>query len=714
MRTFWTCILILSGYWTIAQSVVSGTITANGERLIGVNVFIKGSFDGAMTDESGRFSFRTKRTGKLSLVCTYIGYVDFNVTDDVLKLNNLNIELKETIQAMEAVTITANTISTGKNVKYESLNSLDIVTTAGANGDVMAALKTMPGTQQDDNDGRLFVKGGDADETAIYIDGLRVFSPYNRSIQGTPTRGRYSPMLFKGMNFSSSAYAPEYGDALSGVLDMKTQDMPAETTTNINLMSLGAQLGRTKKWNRQSIAFNASYINLWLYDKLLKSRVKSIKPYSGFSGESSYRYKLDKGIFKTYLAGTRGSLALLRKNINTLKDEEISIRTDNVYLNSSLNYDIAASHQLFIGGSFGRNVDQLSLDNYPIHTNVDGMHLRVGMTSELAYNWTLAYGVDYLQEKHHYSRGLAEHNSVADIRTETSSAYAKMTYYFSRKFVLHGGLRTSFSHLNRQSDFMPRFTLAHALGKSSQLTLSYGIYSQDHQAKYLVKNPDLSRRKARHFSLNYNLKYKKNTLRAELYHKDYNQLIRYTVPISDVQDLTTDGDGTAYGAELFWKSKGLLKNLDCHLSYSWVKGKRKYQDYTSYAVPRFNAEHTLSLVGKYWIDDLNSLVSMTATVASGRPYENPNTAGFLNERAAAYKNLSLSWAYLISPQAILYFSASNMLGVENEYGYRYAATPEANGLYRSEKIVPNVKRFLFVGYFLTISSDKSKNQLDNL
>jgi len=70
-------------------------------------------------------------------------------------------------------------------------------------------------------------------------------------------------------------------------------------------------------------------------------------------------------------------------------------------------------------------------------------------------------------------------------------------------------------------------------------------------------------------------------------------------------------------------------------------------------------------------------------MASGRPYENPNTPGYLNERAKVFNNISLSWAYLISQQKILFVSVSNATSFKNEFGYEYGRTTDANGVYPS-------------------------------
>jgi hypothetical protein len=62
----------------------------------------------------------------------------------------------------------------------------------------------------------------------------------------------------------------------------------------------------------------------------------------------------------------------------------------------------------------------------------------------------------------------------------------------------------------------------------------------------------------------------------------------------------------------------------------------------------------------------------------------------------------------------LYFSISNVLGTQNVFGYEYANQPTNNGVYNRREITPTADRFIFVGFFWTISDNKKDNQLNNL
>ena len=132
---------------------------------------------------------------------------------DVFNMKNLAIKLREDVNTLDAVVLSAGTFSAGDNSKVNVLKPLDVVTTASALGDFVGALQTLPGTSTVAEDGRLFVRGGDAEETQIFIDGIRVFTPYSPTTNNSPTRGRYSPFLFDGIRFSTGGYSAEFGQA---------------------------------------------------------------------------------------------------------------------------------------------------------------------------------------------------------------------------------------------------------------------------------------------------------------------------------------------------------------------------------------------------------------------------------------------------------------------------------------------------------------------
>src|SRR5947209_3252201 len=198
-----------------AQTIVSGLVKDNKNRpLNGISITLKDTYDGATSDSTGKFSFKTTEKGNKVISATGIGLKSF---DQTVQLNGqsiiLSVIMKEEINELKAVVITAGSFEASDRKKGTVLSTLDILTTASANADVTAAIKTLPGTQQVGESEGLFVRGGTAAETKIYIDGTLVNNFFYSSVPDIAQRGRFSPFIFKGTVFSAGGYSALYGQA---------------------------------------------------------------------------------------------------------------------------------------------------------------------------------------------------------------------------------------------------------------------------------------------------------------------------------------------------------------------------------------------------------------------------------------------------------------------------------------------------------------------
>ncbi len=238
---------------------------------------------------------------------------------------------------------------------------MDIVTTAGSAGNIIAALQTLPGTQNVGEDGRLFVRGGEANETQTFVDGIRVAQPYGASAQNLPTRGRFSPFLFSGISFSTGGYSAEYGEALSSVLLLNTQDEPDQNKTEISLMTVGLGLGNTQKWKKSSLSVNAAYINLAPYQAIIKQNVDWNSPYQSLSGETVYRYNFNNGILKLYAAFDSSKFDINQENINSTEKIRVDLNNNNFYFNSSYKGGFGNNWQITSGLSYGYSKNKIGI-----------------------------------------------------------------------------------------------------------------------------------------------------------------------------------------------------------------------------------------------------------------------------------------------------------------------------------------------------------------
>ncbi len=711
-----TSFLLLFSYVLIAQTTINGTVTeANGTPILGANVYLEGTYDGATSSEDGKFSFTTSEIGTQTLVISFLSFETYRKIADVAELANLSIVLREDVNSLDTVVISAGTFEAGDNSKVSVLKPLDVVTTASALGDFVGALQTLPGTSTVAEDGRLFVRGGDAGETQIFIDGIRVFTPYTPTTNNIPTRGRYSPFLFDGITFSTGGYSAEYGEALSSVLLLNTIDSPDQEKTEIAVMSVGGGIGNTQKWEKSSLSVNTSYINLAPYIAAFPGRNDWEKPFEAIAGESVFRRQFDNGILKVYGAFDTTNFELTQEDINVSEGVNIKLKNNNFYTNVSYDGDLSDTWKIFGGGSYTIATTDIGLIDTSIADTENSAHLKLKFKKRFSSRVKIAFGVEQFLTDFSEDLGSEFFTGTYGFNNNITAAFAESDLIFSRKFAVKLGLRTSYSELFDELTVSPRVSVAYKTGKKSQLSVAYGDFYQQPSSEVLKFDQDLSARKTQHYIMNYQYSHNNRIFRAEAYRKEYNNLISFdTEEASFESNFGNDGDGYAQGIDLFWRDNTSIKNVDYWLSYSFLDSQRKYRNYPSEATPSFANTHNVSVVAKYWITDWKSQVGLSYQYASGRTYTNPNRSGFLQEKTNDFNGLSLNWAYLISQQKILYFSVNNVLGFQNINGYQYANAPDASGTFNRRALRPAADQFFFVGFFWTISDDGTDNQLDNL
>ena len=699
-----------------AQTTISGKVTdAKNEPINGANVYLEGTYDGATTDDQGNFSFTTEEQETQTLVISFLSFETKSIIKDVSEMNQLNIKLREDVESLDAVVLSAGTFEANDNSKVSVLKPLDVVTTASALGDFVGALQTLPGTSNVAEDGRLFVRGGNADETQIFIDGIRVFTPYTPSPNNSPTRGRYSPFLFDGITFSTGGYSSEFGQALSSVLLLNTIDEPTQEKTDIGIMSVGATLGNTQKWEKSSLSFNVSYINLGPYLEVFKDRNEWKTPYSSAQGETVFRQKLDNGMLKFYAAFDTSKFELNQDDINDADGIDFKLNNSNFYLNTSYKGVLGANWTMTTGVSYTYAKNKLGIETSNIDGTENSAHVKLKLKKRFNSRFKLSFGTEQFitNYKENFRDGSLDETYGYD--NNITAGFAEADIIFSKDLALKVGVRADYSSVFQSAEVAPRAALAYKTSKNGQFSLAYGNFFQNPNSDVLKFEQDLKALKTSHYILNYQYVNNGKIFRAEAYRKDYDHLIKYDTDFVQFDStFDTSGDGYAQGLDFFWRDNTSIKNVDYWVSYSYLDTERNYQNFETSAQPNYATNHNLSVVGKYWIDSWKSQVGLSYGFSSGRPYTNPNTNQLLSERTKPYNSLSLNWAYLLDQQKILYFSVNNVLGFRNINGYQYANTPDVNGQLNRRTITPAADQFFFVGFFWTISEDKSDNQLDNL
>ena len=156
--------------------------------------------------------------------------------------------------------------------------------------------------------------------------------------------------------------------------------------------------------------------------------------------------------------------------------------------------------------------------------------------------------------------------------------------------------------------------------------------------------------------------------------------------------------------------------MDYWVSYSFLDTQRDYLNFPTSATPGFASKHNFSFVYKHFVKAIKSQLGFTYSYASGRPYYNPKNFSdkFNSDRTPSYQDLSANVAYLPKSNLIIYLSCTNLLGRDNIFGYQFSGQPNGTGEYVSRAVRQPAPRFLFIGIFITITKNKSVNQLPNL
>jgi outer membrane cobalamin receptor len=712
-----TLIAIFISSMTCAQTIIKGkVIDTKNLPVFGANVYLDGTYDGATTDENGNFKFTTQETGTQGLIISFLSYETKTMIRDVSAFKDLKIVLQEDMESLDAVIISAGTFEASDNSKVSVLKPLDVVTTASALGDFVGALQTLPGTSTVAEDGRLFVRGGDADETQIFIDGIRVFTPYSPVPNNIPTRGRYSPFLFDGITFSTGGYSAEYGNALSSVLLLNTVDEPDQEKTEIGIMTVGASLGRAEKWDKTSVSVKASYTNLGPYVALFPDRNEWKKPYQGAQGEAVFRQRFNNGILKFYAAFDTASFDVIQENINTPEGVRFKLNNRNFYGNTSYQGILGKGWSINTGLSYTIAKTDFSFIDNDIKDTENSAHVKLKFKKRFNSRFKLYFGVEHFTTKfdERFSSEIVSPVSYG-FNSNNSALFVESDIICSKKFAAKVGVRGDRYELSDEFQVAPRVSFAYKTSKNGQLSMAYGSFYQNANSSALKFDQDIKSQSTKHYIMNYQFVNDGRLFRAELYRKEYDNLVKFDTDFESFEsNFDNSGSGFAQGLDIFWRDNKSIKNVDYWLSYSYLDTERDYRNFPTQAQPNFANTHNFSAVAKYWIEDWKSQVGFSYTYASGRPFTNQNTEDFLGDMTQSFNSISLNWAYLISPQKILYLSVNNALGFKNINGYQYANTPDINGDFARRSLKPAADQFFFIGFFWTISEDGSDNQLNDL
>jgi hypothetical protein len=270
------------------QQTLRGVITDQDSKtpVIGANIIIINSNPllGSSTDEKGQFRIEKVSVGRVSLKITCIGYeekVISNLLISSAKEFILNIDMVESMVKMDELVIFAN-----QHNKNEVINEMAVVSArqfsveetkryAGSLNDPARMVSAFAGNNTAaEGNNFIIVRGNSPKGVQWRLEGIEIPNPNHFADEGS-TGGAINALnsaMLSNSDFFSGAFPAEYGNAFSGVFDMRLRNgnnEKREYAFSVGILGTDVTLeGPFKKGGGASYLVNYRYSTLSILDQM--------------------------------------------------------------------------------------------------------------------------------------------------------------------------------------------------------------------------------------------------------------------------------------------------------------------------------------------------------------------------------------------------------------------------------------------------------------
>lgn len=607
----------------------------------------------------GVFRFTELPVGTYSITVSYTGFKEAvldNITVNTGKETVITVPMEVLVKPSTEVILKAS------SKKNKPLNEMSAVSAraftveetqkyAAAVNDPLRMAMAFPGVLAgDDGNNMIIIRGNSPTGLLWRMEGLDIPNPNHFAMPGNSGGGIsiLSAQLLANSDFVTSAFAAEYGNAISGVFDLKLRkgnNEKREYTLQAGVLGLNAAIeGPFSKKYKGSYLLNYRYSTLTLLEKLgviNNNGVTNFKDLSyniylpagrfgnfslfGFSGRSDQEYAADKDsshwesrsdrysfIFNSD-ASMNGFTHLLQGNKWNLKTGIGRSQTKTGF-NEHFLQDDGQFTQSYVDNYDTRKWMLNSTFNYKFNHH---LLLRAGLTAT-----TISYRVNQLSPD--YEGDPLEERVNTKGNTTMLQGYVQGQYRPAEKITVQAGMHYLRLALNKTEAAEPRAAVKWAISNRSALALGYGLHSQvqtwglyfaqqaDQNGAVFYPNKNLGLTKAHHYVLSYNYRLAPNIqLKAELYDQ---HLFNVPVSVYDTSSLSAlntefnylsdpmvnKGKGRNYGLEISVE-RYLQNDFYLTLTNSLYQSKYTAANGKEYNT-RFNGNHISTFIaGKEFI-----------------------------------------------------------------------------------------------------------------
>lgn len=656
---FLTALSLAAQQNTVFTQSIRGTIVdiVLQTPVAGATVVLRATGQTAISDHMGQFRFTGVSLTAQQLQISHTGYNEIlldNIIVNAGKETVLNIAMEKNIHTEKEIVVrstqranrpindmsvvSARAFSVEETQKYAAAVNDPLRMATGFAG-VMAA---------DDGNNAIVIRGNSPAGLLWRMEGIDIPNPNHFSSPGTSGGGIsiLSSQLLSNSDFVTGAFAAEYGNALSGVFDLKLRkgnNEKKEYSFQAGVLGLNvAAEGPISSFYKGSYLVNYRYSTLSLLGKLGIVNDGSATNFQdlayniflpagkwgefslfGFGGLSDDRFKADPDSSTWKEAGDR-HISKFVSNTGMAGVTHRILIGSNTNLRSAvgLSYNRMSYAERYIEDDYSVTDNHQSkydtrkwtISSVTNHRFNNQHTLRAGIIGNI-----IQFGFDRMARENPNAPLLQEIDAKGN--TQTIQSFAQWQYRFSNDLGISAGLHYLRLLYNNTASLEPRASVKWNISGKNSLAFGYGLHSQlqpmgvyfaqvkNGSGQVYYPNRELALTRAHHFVLSHQYRLGSQLkLKTEVY---YQHLFNVPVSIYDTSSfsvlnvendyvtdpLTNKGKGSNYGIEVSIE-KHLSRNFYYTLSNSLYQSKYTAAD-GKQRDTRFNGNYIMSfLAGK--------------------------------------------------------------------------------------------------------------------
>jgi hypothetical protein len=651
----------------LTQTIKGQVIDAESRQpLAGASILVTSvqPIQGGQTDRNGFFKISTIPVGRHTLKITFIGYENGLVQELVVgtgKEIDLTIRLTESLQQLEAVTVKASAqngtaLNDMATVSARSFSVEQVKRYAAAINDPARMALTYAGVAGNSEQSNALIIRGNSPKGVLWrMEGVEIPNPNHFAEEGATGGGisALSVNMLGNSDFFTGAFPAEYGNATSGVFDLKLRKGNHEKREYaLQVGVLGADIAAEGPFSAKS---KASYLVNYRYSTLEMLKKAGIQ----IIGDAAPDFQ--DGAFKLFFPVTQRSVVSLwgmgglSRQIRHRTTQNDAFHSDRAV--AGLNFTHFISEKSFVDATLSWAANRQTYDA----TRLQQVYIREENFTNQAYRLSLQFNHKF-NAQHSLRTGIIVSNLRFQLLNRTTDgtkvsttqnqqgdtyllqAYSQWKYRISPVLTLNAGFHATLLALNQQSSLEPRGGLRWNLAPRHALSVGMGIHSRTEAlSTYFAEvkgkdgttgfaNKNLALLKSAHFVLGYEFRPRDDwRLQAETYYQRH-----YDVPIGTINtksavwrtesllnlmdgyttdSLVSDGTGRNYGLDLTVE-KFLTKGFYFIFTTSFYQAKYTARDGIE-RNSRFNGRFVQNiLLGKEWKMGRNKTNTLAVNVRS--------------------------------------------------------------------------------------------------